>query len=115
QIFMLTTVGWQAHSVSVLVDYYTMTLNIILRPNPSSGVPLYVQLADQLSRAIEIGAIRPGEPMPGVRPLAQELVVHPNAIVRAYKALEARGVVRPLTADKVGTDRVGPGSDPGPT
>jgi len=75
-----------------------MTLNTMFRPNPSSGIPLYLQLADQLSRAIETGAFRPGEPMPGVRPLAQELVVHPNAIARAYQALEARGLVRPFNA-----------------
>jgi sigma-B regulation protein RsbU (phosphoserine phosphatase) len=94
-----------------------MTLNTILRPNPSSGVPLYLQLADQLSRAIESGAFRPGEPMPGVRPLAQELVVHPNAIARAYKALEARGLVRPFPADTRGPDvtrGIAPGSDLGP-
>ena len=43
---------------------------MLLRPNPSSGVPIYLQLMEQVQHAIETGALRPGEQLPGIRPLA---------------------------------------------
>ena len=51
---------------------------MLLRPNPSSGVPIYLQLMEQVKHAIETGALRPGEQLPGIRPLAEELVINPN-------------------------------------
>jgi GntR family transcriptional regulator len=66
---------------------------MLLRPNPSSGAPIYLQLMEQVKHGIETGALRPGEPLPGVRPLAQELVIHPNTVARAYRELESVGLV----------------------
>src|SRR6266849_10723653 len=72
-----------------------MTMTMIRRPNPSSGVPVYLQLMEQVKDAMATGAIRPGEPLPGIRPLAEELVMNPNTVARAYRALEHEGVITP--------------------
>jgi len=66
---------------------------LLLRPNPSSGVPIYLQLVEQVKHAIDTGAIRPGEQLPGIRPLAEELVINPNTVARAYRELEHDGVI----------------------
>jgi GntR family transcriptional regulator len=46
---------------------------MLLRPNPASGVPICLQLMEQVKHAVETGALRPGEQLPGIRPLAEEL------------------------------------------
>ncbi len=66
---------------------------MLLRPNPSSGVPIYLQLMEQVKHAIETGALRPGEQLPGIRPLAEELVINPNTVAKAYRELEHDGVI----------------------
>ena len=66
---------------------------LLLRPNPSSGVPIYLQLIEQVKHAIDTGALRPGEQLPGIRPLAEELVINPNTVARAYRELEHDGVI----------------------
>ena len=66
---------------------------VLLKPNPSSGVPIYLQLMEQVKHAIETGALRPGEQLPGIRPLAEELVVNPNTIAKAYRELEHEGII----------------------
>ena len=66
---------------------------MIFRPNPSSGVPIYLQLMEQVKHAIETGALRPGEQLPGIRPLAEELVINPNTVAKAYRELEHDGVI----------------------
>ena len=66
---------------------------LLLRPNPSSGVPIYLQLIEQVKHAIDTGALRPGEQLPGIRPLAEELVINPNTVARSYRELEHDGVI----------------------
>lgn len=66
---------------------------MLFRPNPASGVPIYLQLMEQVKHAIETGALRPGEQLPGIRPLAEELVVNPNTVAKAYRELEHDGVI----------------------
>jgi GntR family transcriptional regulator len=66
---------------------------MLFRPNPSSGVPIYLQLMEQVKHAVETGALRPGEQLPGIRPLAEELVINPNTVAKAYRELEHEGVV----------------------
>jgi GntR family transcriptional regulator len=63
------------------------------RLNPSSGVPLYLQLMEQVRHAVETGALRAGDQLPTIRALAQELVMNSNTVVRAYRELEHEGVV----------------------
>src|SRR6266498_3337361 len=65
--------GSQSYCASSLLHLVAM----ILRPNPSTGVPIYLQLMEQVKHSIETGALRPGEQLPGIRPLAEELVINP--------------------------------------
>ena len=63
------------------------------RPNPASGVPIYLQLMRQITYAIEIGTLRSGEQLPGIRALARELAINPNTIAKAYRELGRDGVL----------------------
>src|SRR3981189_2171681 len=66
---------------------------MLFRPNPSLGVPIYLQLMEQVKHAIETGALRPGEQLPGIRPLAAGRVINPNPGAEAYRELEHEGVI----------------------
>jgi GntR family transcriptional regulator len=66
---------------------------VILKPNPSLGVPIYLQLMEQVKHAIETGALQPGDQLPGIRPLAEELVINANTVAKAYRELEHAGVI----------------------
>jgi GntR family transcriptional regulator len=66
---------------------------MVFRTNPSTGVPIYLQLMEQVKHAIETGALRPGDQLPGIRPLAEELVINPNTVAKAYRELEHEGVI----------------------
>lgn len=66
---------------------------MLFKPNPSLGVPIYIQLMEQVKHAIETGALRSGEQLPGIRPLAEELVINPNTVAKAYRELEHEGAI----------------------
>jgi len=66
---------------------------VILKPNPSLGVPIYLQLMEQVKHAIETGALKSGDQLPGIRPLAEELVINANTVAKAYRELEHEGVI----------------------
>ena len=66
---------------------------MLFRPNPSTGVPIYLQLMEQVKHAVETGALRPGDQLPGIRPLAEELVINPNTVAKVYRELEHEGVI----------------------
>ena len=65
---------------------------MIIKPNPSLGVPIYLQLVEQVKHAIETGALRAGDQLPSIRPLAEELVINANTVAKAYRELEREGV-----------------------
>jgi len=64
-----------------------------LQINFSSGVPIYLQLMEQIKHAVETGAIRLGEQLPTIRSVAEELTMNPNTVARAYRELESEGIV----------------------
>ena len=66
---------------------------MLFRTNPALGVPIYLQLMEQVKHAIETGALRPGDQLPGIRPLAEDLVINPNTVAKAYRELEHEGVI----------------------
>jgi len=66
---------------------------MILRLTQSSGIPLYLQLMEQVKHAVETGALRAGEQLPTIRKVAEDLVMNPNTVVRAYRELEHAGII----------------------
>ncbi len=56
-------------------------------------MPLYLQLIEQVKRAIALGTLLPGEQLPTVKSLALELTVNPNTVARVYRELERDGVI----------------------
>ncbi|MBV9924990.1 MAG: GntR family transcriptional regulator [Acidobacteria bacterium] len=61
--------------------------------DPSSGLPIYIQIAQQIKTAVAMGRLQPEDPLPSVRQLAVELAVNPNTVARAYLDLEIEGVI----------------------
>lgn len=69
---------------------------MLLQIDFKSGKPVYLQLVDQIRYAAASGVLRPGEPLPSIRPLAEELRVNRNTIAKAYGELESQGVIETL-------------------
>ena len=65
----------------------------LFRLNPASGVPIYGQLMEQIKHAIESCLLGPGDQLPAIRTLAQELVISPNTVIKAYTELDREGVI----------------------
>lgn len=61
--------------------------------NPSAGQSLYLQLMQQIRHAIETGVLQSGDQLPGIRTLAEELVVSHNTVAKAYSELEHEGLL----------------------
>ena len=61
--------------------------------NPKSKQPIYEQLVEQLRRQLILGGIEAGAPLPSVRQLAMELGINPNTIQKAYRRMEAEGMI----------------------
>ena len=57
------------------------------------GVPIYLQIVNQVKYRVASGQLRPGEQLPTVRGLAEDLVINPNTVARAYRELEAAKVL----------------------
>jgi len=64
--------------------------------DPTNGLAIYEQVARQVVFAVAGGALAPGEIVPSVRELAHELALNPNTVARAYRELQARGVLEPI-------------------
>ena len=69
---------------------------MIFQINFKSGMPIYLQLVDQIKTAAASGALRPGEALHSIRPLAEELRVNRNTVAKAYSELEGLGVIETL-------------------
>ena len=61
--------------------------------DPSSGLPIFRQIVQQIKTAVAVGRLRPEDSLPSVRQLATELRVNPNTVARAYLDLEIEGVI----------------------
>jgi len=66
---------------------------MLLQINFRSGMPVYLQVVDQIKAAAAAGALRVGEALPSIRPLAEELRVNRNTIAKAYNELASQGVI----------------------
>ena len=72
---------------------YCGTLVMIFILHPSAGSPLYLQLMQQIRHAVETGVLKHGDVLPGIRSLAQELVVSHNTVAKAYSELQHEGLL----------------------
>jgi GntR family transcriptional regulator len=77
------------HSINTMVQETLMQIYIQAR----DGVPIYLQVMQQIKYLIASGRLEPGEELPSIRVLAEQLLVNPNTIARAYRELEVAGVV----------------------
>src|SRR5438093_1304889 len=69
---------------------------MLLQINFKSGKPVYLQVVDQIKAAAASGTVQTGEPLPSIRPLAEELRVNRNTIAKAYTELESQGVIETI-------------------
>ena len=69
---------------------------MIFQVDFQAGKPVYLQLADQIRYAAASGRLRPGDPLPSLRPLSEELRINRNTIAKAYSELETQGIVETI-------------------
>src|SRR6266704_1667653 len=69
---------------------------MLFQINFRSGKPVYLQVVDQVKAAAASGTVQSGEPLPSIRPLAEELRVNRNTIAKAYGELENQGVIETI-------------------
>ena len=72
---------------------------MFLRIEPSSGVPIIRQIADQIRRHCASGTLCPGDRLPSVRQLAKELAVNQNTVLRVYERLTSEGLLERRQGD----------------
>jgi DNA-binding transcriptional regulator YhcF (GntR family) len=61
--------------------------------SPTDGVPIYLQIVNQVKYLVASGRLAPGEELAPIRTLAEQLLVNPNTVARAYRELESAGIV----------------------
>jgi GntR family transcriptional regulator len=66
---------------------------MLVNLDADDGRPLYLQIMDEVRRAVVVGTLRAEDALPSVRELAAELVVNPRTVSQAYHELEREGVV----------------------
>ena len=66
---------------------------MLFKINSSNGVPVYEQVIRQITFAIADGAFAEGEMIPSVRQIARQLAINPNTVARAFRDLQANGIV----------------------
>ena len=69
---------------------------MLIQLNFKSGKPVYLQVVDQVKSAAASGALRTGEPLPSIRPLAEQLRINRNTVAKAYAELESQGVIETI-------------------
>ncbi len=69
---------------------------MIFQLNYKSGKPVYLQLVDQIKSAAASGALRSGELLPTIRPLAERLRINRNTVAKAFTELESQGVIETI-------------------
>src|SRR3954453_5381422 len=86
------------HSLSMTIGKAVDVSPIEFRLDPSSGVPTYLQLVQQVEHALRLGYLKPGDRLPTIREVVARLAVNPNTVSKAYRDLEMKG----LTAGRPG-------------
>ena len=93
----MSTNGEAALDIGRHLSYCHMTVaDMLFQLNYTSGKAVYLQLVEQVKAAAASGALPAGSPLPGIRPLAEELRVNRNTVAKAYSALEHEGVIETI-------------------
>jgi GntR family transcriptional regulator len=80
-----------------------------LHISATDGVPIYLQIVNQVRYLVASGRLNAGDELPAIRVLAEQLIVNPNTVARAYRELEAAGIVeKRRTAGTYVTDQGSP-------
>jgi len=66
---------------------------MLVQLNSALGVPIYIQLMEQIKHAVEVGALKAGQQLPAIRALAEDLVTNPNTVAKAYRELQHEGII----------------------
>src|SRR6266436_4540910 len=69
---------------------------MLIQLNFRSGKPVYLQVVDQIKSAAASGALQAGEPVPSIRPLAEQLRINRNTVAKAYTELESQGIIETI-------------------
>jgi GntR family transcriptional regulator len=69
---------------------------MFIQLNFKSGKPAYLQVVEQVKAAAASGVLRAGEPLPSIRPLAEQLRLNRNTVAKAYAELESQGVIESI-------------------
>ena len=69
---------------------------MVIQLNFRSGKPVYLQVVDQVKSAAASGTLQAGEPLPSIRPLAEQLRLNRNTVAKAYAELESQGVIETI-------------------
>jgi GntR family transcriptional regulator len=64
-----------------------------LHISANDGIPIYLQIVNQVKYLVASGRLVPGAEMPPIRVLAERLLINPNTVARAYRELEVAGIV----------------------
>jgi len=75
----------------------------------TDGVPIYLQIVNQIKYLVAAGRLKAGDELPPIRVLAEQLIINPNTVARAYRELEGAGLVeKRRTAGTYVTDQGSP-------
>lgn len=69
---------------------------MLVRLNFHSGKPAYLQILEQIKYALASGGLRPGDQLPSIRAMAEDLHINRNTVAKAYSELEHEGIVKTL-------------------
>jgi GntR family transcriptional regulator len=86
---------------------------ISLRLDPKSGVPPYLQVAQQVRQALVAGVLVPGDQLPTVKEVVTRLAINPNTVFKGYRELEREGLVEGRPGAGTFVLRRPPGPAPG--
>ena len=82
---------------------------MLIHISTNDGVPIYLQVVNQIKYLVAAGRLAAGEELPPIRVLANQLLINPNTVARAYRELEVAGIVeKRRTAGTYVTDHGSP-------
>src|ERR1700746_3898818 len=82
---------------------------MLIQLNTSDDRPIYAQIVDQVKFAIAARVVRPGDLVPSVRELSKRLLINPNTAARAYRELQAQGLLEAVRGTGLAVTESAPG------